>query len=111
MATTSSQPLTVSLSGSVAEFVRAQVAAEGFLDASDYVNRLVSERQRQRALAPLESLLIEGLNSPDVEAAVARFESDIVAGVNSGPGVEATDEFWADVDRKVEAKLARPKSS
>jgi hypothetical protein len=54
MSAASSQPLNMCLSGPVADFVRAQVATEGFSAASEYINRLVFERQRQKALAPLE---------------------------------------------------------
>jgi hypothetical protein len=81
-----SSSLTVSLSGAVAEFVRAQVMAEGCSDATEYIERLVYDRQRQQTLAPLESQLLEGLNSSDIEA---------------------TDQFWADIEREAAQKISR----
>jgi antitoxin ParD1/3/4 len=66
--------LGISLPQSQREFVDAEVAARGYASASDYFSELITAEQKRRAQERLEELLIEG--------------------VNSGPGDEATPEFW-----------------
>ena len=62
---------TVNLPDHLRSFVDAQVAERKLADAGEYVSTLIAA---DRANAHLEALLLEGLNS--------------------GPAVETTPEFW-----------------
>lgn len=73
----SSDIITVSLSGSMQAFVHTQVISGGYRDASEYVTSLIEEAQRQAAEQQLESLLLEG--------------------INSGPATEMTAEDWTEL--------------
>jgi len=62
-------------------FVLDRVASGDYQSAAEYVSQLIQADQKQRALAELNRLLVEGLES--------------------GPSVEATDEFWDTLERDV----------
>lgn len=60
--------LNISLPDSMRQFVEEQVAAGGYSTASEYVRELIRTRQKERAQARLEQLLLEGLDSgPPIE--------------------------------------------
>jgi antitoxin ParD1/3/4 len=80
--------LTLSLSNELNEFVAAQVAAGGYASAEAYVQALLQEARRRKAWEKLEAMALEGLNS--------------------GPPLEITEEFWKQLDRDVKKK--RPKA-
>jgi len=75
--------MNVSLPGAVREFVEHQVEQGGYATPSEYVRRLVRHAAREKARERLEQLLLDGLNS--------------------GPAVRITPQWWA--ERR--AELAR----
>jgi len=66
------------------EFIDAQLAENGYSTASEYIGALIREEQKRQAEEKLEALLIEGLES--------------------GPPIEVTPEFW---EKKRTALLER----
>jgi len=69
---------------STEQFIQEQVSAGKFASASEYVVDLVEQDRRRGAKKELESLLLEGLES--------------------GPGIDVTPEYW---EAKREALRAR----
>jgi antitoxin ParD1/3/4 len=76
-----SPELSLSLPPDLREFVHDRVASGDYPSAAEYVSQLIQADQKQRAVAELHRLLKEGLES--------------------GPSVEATDEFWDTLEREV----------
>lgn len=68
------ETMTISLPETLKQFIEAQVAEGGYGTASEYLQALVREDQQRKAQEKLEALLLEGLDS--------------------GPGIEATPEYW-----------------
>lgn len=66
--------LTISLPESLSDFVQKQVTEGGYTTPEDYIQKLLTEQQIRHENEQLEKLLIDGLNS--------------------GPGEEATAEYW-----------------
>jgi antitoxin ParD1/3/4 len=66
--------LNISLPEEMRKFIDGQVAQGGYSTASEYIRELVRQEQKKAAREQLEKTLLEGLNS--------------------GPGVEATPEWW-----------------
>jgi antitoxin ParD1/3/4 len=66
--------LTIRLPDSLREFVDTQVAEGGYETAGEYIQALLREAQRREAQEVLEAKLLEGLNS--------------------GPVIEVTPEYW-----------------
>ena len=66
--------LNISLPESLKAFVEEKVRKGGYGTASEYVRELIREARKREAEARLEKLLLEGLDS--------------------GPPVEVTPEFW-----------------
>jgi antitoxin ParD1/3/4 len=66
--------IVVQLPETAQSFVEEQVAAGRFNSPSDFIVSLVEEARRNAARDRLEQLLIEGLDS--------------------GPGIEVTPEYW-----------------
>lgn len=77
--------MNVSLPEEMKAFVDEQITSGGYSTASEYIRELVREAQKRVAREKLETLLLEGLNS--------------------GPGVEATPQFWDDLRRRVKARV------
>jgi antitoxin ParD1/3/4 len=73
--------LPLSLPEELHQFVLERVASGQYASPSDYVGQLVQADQKQRARAELERLLKEGLES--------------------GPPIPVTPEFWADLRREI----------
>jgi antitoxin ParD1/3/4 len=82
--------VTISLPESLREFVEQQVATRGYGNVSEYFRTLLREAQQREAERRLEELLL--------------------AGLESGEGIEATPEFWsglkAEVAQRVRARRA-----
>jgi antitoxin ParD1/3/4 len=77
--------LSISLPESLRRFVDEQVAAGPFGTASEYIRALIQEaQQREAEQERLEALLIEGLDS--------------------GPGIEVTPEFWRELRAELEER-------
>ena len=66
--------LQIALSDSLRDFVEAQVARGGYGSPSEYVEALVQRAQQH-------------VEDPELEALV-------LAGLNSGPPIEATEDYW-----------------
>ena len=59
--------MNISLPDEMKAFIEAQMAAEGYASASEYLRALVREAQRRQAKRELEMKLLEGLQSPASE--------------------------------------------
>jgi antitoxin ParD1/3/4 len=66
--------VTVTLPESLKEFVDAQIAEGGHGSVSDYVIALLKEAQKRKAWDKVESLVLEGLQSPTREMTKADWE-------------------------------------
>ena len=84
--------INLSLPDSSRAFVEAQAARGGYDSAEAYVLSLVREAQKK-------------------EAAQERLEALLLAGLNSGPPIEANDEFWEEKLRRFEARPRRETGS
>jgi antitoxin ParD1/3/4 len=77
----------VQLPEAAQSFIDEQVAAGGFVSASDFIVNLVELARHQAARERLEKLLMEG--------------------IDSGPGVEATPEYWRKKKEELTQKYKR----
>ena len=59
--------MNISLPDEMKAFVEAQMAADGYASASEYLRALIREEQKRRAKQALEAKLLEGLQGPAVE--------------------------------------------
>ena len=75
--------INISMPGKLGEFVRARVEGGGYGNTSEYFRELVRQDQKRGKEQQLEGLLLEGLDS--------------------GPPVEVSEKWWADLRRDVEA--------
>ena len=84
------QSINVTLPDDLSEFLNAEASAGGFEDPADYVRQLLRALWKERAKDELEAKLI--------------------AASESGPAIEATPQFWADLRARLRAraKAARP---
>jgi antitoxin ParD1/3/4 len=73
--------MNISLPDSQAEYVKGCVESEGYQTISEYFRYLVREDQKRKAEAVINTLILEGLNSP------------------TSP---LTDEDWASIRSKLE---------
>lgn len=67
--------MNISLPDSMRTFIEQKVTQGGYSTASEYIRQLVREDQKRAAQERLESLLMEG--------------------IESGPSIEATPDYWA----------------
>ena len=67
--------MNISLPYLMRAFIEQKVAQSGYSTASEYIRQLVREDQKRAAQERLEALLMEG--------------------INSGPSIEITSEYWA----------------
>lgn len=81
--------MNVSLPEPLRDFVEEQVQSGGYGTASEYVRELLREAQKQKASERLETLLLEGLNSP---------------------ASEMTAQDWQDIRMEVRERLAQRKT-
>lgn len=72
--------ISVTLPESLQEFVEREVKEGGYRTASEYLRTLLHERYKEHVQE--------------------RFEAFIAEGLQSGPAVQATPEFWDDLTRK-----------
>lgn len=79
--------VTISLPESLKAFVVKQIKRKGFGNVSEYFRTLLRDAQAREADARLESLLVEGLDS--------------------GPDVELTREFWRDLKTEAACLLKK----
>lgn len=76
-----SDALTISLNEPLKTFVLEQAAAAGYIKPGDYVSALIDVERRRKAQSELEVLLAQG--------------------INSGPSIDADDDYWAETRRKL----------
>lgn len=67
--------MNISLPDEMKAFVEAQMAAEGYASASEYLRNLIRDDQKRRAKQELEAKLLEGLQGPAVEMTREDWES------------------------------------
>lgn len=79
--------MNISMPASMRAFIRRRMREGGFGNASEYVRHLVREDHKAAARERLQELLREGWES--------------------GPAVEVTPKFWADLRKRVEGRAAR----
>lgn len=61
------QSMNISLPDPLKRFVDGQIAEGRYSSVSEYVRELIRADEKRKAEDRLESLLLEGLSSPDVE--------------------------------------------
>jgi antitoxin ParD1/3/4 len=76
-------------------------------DAANYVNALVAEGK----FSSPSDVVADALAAKRVQAAREHLSDLIREGIESGDTVEVTDEWWNNLDRKVEAELQRRQSA
>jgi antitoxin ParD1/3/4 len=79
----STDSLNISLTDPAKSFVEAEVAAGECGTASEYVASVLLAERRRKAMAVVAQLISDGMNS--------------------GPSIEATDEFWDEIRRETES--------
>lgn len=79
--------MNISLPDEMKSFVETQVKEGGYSTASEYLRDLIRDAKKKAGEELLERLLIEG--------------------INSGPGIEVTPEFWAERRRELERRLQK----
>ena len=79
--------IVVQLSDVAQEFIDEQLAAGQFTSASDFIANLVEQARRKAARERVEQLLLEGLDS--------------------GPPIEATPEYWEKTKEEWSQKYGR----
>jgi antitoxin ParD1/3/4 len=82
--------LNISLPDSMRAYIEQKVSQGSYSTASEYIRQLVREDQQRAAKERLERLLMEGLDS--------------------GPMIEVTDEFWAKKKAKLLKRIEEKKS-
>jgi|tagenome__1003787_1003787.scaffolds.fasta_scaffold18004542_1 antitoxin ParD1/3/4 len=80
--------IVVQLPDTAQSFVDEQVASGRFTSPSEFIANLVEQARRQAAHERVEKLLLEGLDS--------------------GPGIEVTPEFWQKKKGEWTQKYGRP---
>lgn len=83
------ETVTVTLSGSLKEFVEDQVGAGKYQSAGDYITALLTEAQERKAWDKVEALVLEGLNS--------------------GDGIVVSEEFWEKKARRLNERYPEVK--
>ena len=78
--------ITISIPDQLKAFVAAQMEKKGFDNVSEYFRSLIREAQKHEANAQLEALLLEGLESNDIEA---------------------SEEFWKDLRAEAKSLVKR----
>ena len=73
--------MNISLPEEMKAFIDAQMAADGYASASEYVRALIREAQKNKARQELDALLLEGVKNPL-------------------PFSEITKEFWEEIERE-----------
>ncbi len=81
--------LNVSLPKPLKDYIEDRVSAGGYSTPSEYVRALIRDDRKRRGQAKLEALLLEG--------------------IESGPGIEVNEKFWAERHRRL-IKYAKRKS-
>lgn len=81
------ETMNIALPESLKSFVQERVVDGGYSSVSEYVRELIRADQKRRQEERIDALLLEGLNS--------------------GPAVEVTPEYWEAKKRKLAERLAK----
>ena len=81
--------LNISLPEPMRNFIEDQVRAGGYSTASEYLRELVRKAQKETAKEKLEAMLLEGMDS--------------------GPAIEVTPEFWKDMHSRLDERIKKAK--
>lgn len=81
------ETMNIALPESLKTFVQERVADGGYSSVSEYVRELIRTDQKRRLEERVDALLLEGLNS--------------------GPPIEATPEYWEAKKRNLAERLSR----
>jgi hypothetical protein len=95
--------MTITLPDEMAARVEALAKRHGFPSPTEYLARLVEEAEIEDAIADLPG---PSEISPRHRA---ELEAMLEAGLNSGPPVRVTPEFWEERKRELEARMAKRK--
>lgn len=105
--------MTITLPDDMREELEQEAKTAGFATVDEYI--LVMYLRAKHSWGPngedllgdFEYGLADGTDSPErVAARRERLNQLIQEGLDSGPAVEATPEFWADMRRRLEERLA-----
>lgn len=83
--------MNISLPEEMKAFIEAEMTAEGYASASEYLRALIREAQKRRAKQELEAKFREALES--------------------GPATPMTREDWDSIEREALDRLAREQSA
>lgn len=83
------ETMNVALPESMKSFVQERVSEGGYSSVSEYVRDLIRADQKRRVEERVDALLLDGLNS--------------------GPPIEVTPEYWEDKKRRLVERLSKPK--
>jgi antitoxin ParD1/3/4 len=75
----------VKLPDDLYQFLESEASAKGFHDAADYAPEILVAFWKEKARDELETRIVESLES--------------------GPAIEATPQFWADLRARVHARV------
>jgi antitoxin ParD1/3/4 len=81
------QTMNISLPDPMKQYVEEQVAAGAYSSASEYIRELVRADQKRQAKEQLEQTLLQALNE--------------------GEAVEATPEWWEEVQHRIRSRAAQ----
>jgi hypothetical protein len=98
--------MTITFPDGVAERIETIARASGYPSAAEFLMKLVEDAEADAALfAQLPGP--PGLSPRNR----AELESMLDAGLNSGPPIRATPEFWEERKRELEARMAKRKGT
>jgi Arc/MetJ-type ribon-helix-helix transcriptional regulator len=93
--------MTITLPDEMAVRVEALAKRHGFASATDYLATLVEE-------AEIEDMVANMPGPPGLSPRNrAELEAMLEAGLNSGPPIRVTPEFWEERKRELEARMAK----
>jgi antitoxin ParD1/3/4 len=81
------ETMNIALPDSMKQFVQDRVSEGGYSSVSEYVRELIRADQRRKADERIDALLLEGLDS--------------------GPPIPVTPEYWEEKKRRLTERLAK----
>ena len=81
------ETMNIALPESMKHFVQDRVSEGGYSSASEYVRELIRADQRRKAEERIDALLLDGLDS--------------------GPSIPVTPEYWEEKKRKLTERLGK----
>ncbi len=96
--------MTITFPDGVAERIESIARENGYPSAAEFLMKLVEDAEAE-AFAQLPGP--PGLSPRNR----AELEAMLDAGMNSGPPIRATPEFWAEREKELEARMAKRKDA